>query len=262
MSKFTIGSRINHKYWGQGTVVGNSLGSPVRVPVLYDDKGHGFCDENYEENMEQIPGPAIYPAGTRVYHQITKQYGTVIGTPYFQEPNLKDLSVDVAWEDLHGNRVVNAYVSNLAAAPPTLVHTEADVLEAFERGKLLSAASLRDEHEAGYKEGHDAAYASLMAAEFKRAADAAVENAAYHGDAKTGKQLLNELYHDRARLETALQDATKVIDSFMYILECQRVGDDMDTDTDEDRVTLTDEEHISWVYGIGQQFVDTYGDKE
>lgn len=236
MPKFTIGSRINHKYWGHGTVVGNSCGSPVRVPVLYDNQEYGFCDQNYEANMEQIPGPAIYPNLTAV-------------------PD--------------GRRA-------LTAAPPTFVHTEADVLESFERGKLSVTANpglvvrnvfdmeriKRDEREAGYKEGHDAAYASLMAAEFKRAADAAVENAAYHGDAKTGKQLLNELYHDRARLETALQDATKVIDSFMYVLECQRVGDDMDTDTDEGRITLTDEEHISWVYGIGQQFVDTYGDKE
>lgn len=70
-------------------------------------------------------------------------------------------------------------------------------------------------------------------------------------------QLLNELYHDRARLEKVVDDGVDVIDTLMKVIECTRTGDDQDDDG-----ALTDEEYIAWAYGLGQQFTETHGDQE
>lgn len=70
-------------------------------------------------------------------------------------------------------------------------------------------------------------------------------------------QLLNELYHDRARLEKVVNDGVQVIDTLLKVTENTRIGAAQD-DTGE----LSDEEYIAWAYGLGQQFVDTHGDGE
>lgn len=199
MSKFAIGSRINHKYWGHGTVTGESIAAGLgrfTVPVRYDDSR--VSDGNYESNMEQIPAlKPEFAVGDRVYHEHANKNGTVISAEFQKDG---ETNVTVAWDD--GWVTCAAYTKNLSMIAPapkifndapmyTQEQYDANADDAFGRGEKV-----------GFDKGHDAAFGSILATRINQAFDAAP----VPDNTKTTAQLLNELYHDRARLEKVIKD--------------------------------------------------------
>ena len=64
-------------------------------------------------------------------------------------------------------------------------------------------------------------------------------------------QLLNELYHDRARLETSVKDLVttlQVVSDWLY-KECEPIAE------------MSDKQQHAYILGITDQALDTYGDK-
>lgn len=80
-------------------------------------------------------------------------------------------------------------------------------------------------------------------------------------EATRTNQLLNELYHDRARLERVVADAADVIETLGSAIERITDSEDFSELAPEDS-DLMAVEYGNWLLGIAQQFVDTHGEQE
>jgi len=114
----------------------------------------------------------------------------------------------------------------------------------------ISSAEIEAARAAGFKEGHAAAYGSLMAEQFRKVTDAA--RAQIDVDGKVGKQLLNELYHDRARLERVVKDAVHLTKA------AERFINNEEGNVDEGGAPVTLDLIMGWL----TQFRDTHGTDE
>jgi hypothetical protein len=163
-----------------------------------------------------------FPKGTRVVHKFHKVPGTVIG-------NVRDrgagraLDVEVRFDDGYQDYCHLEYMAPITPAyvPPT----DGEIFwSAFNKAGMSAPVPLTEtqQYQAGVRFMED-----------KMRAEAA-----------TGKKLLNELYHDRARLERIVQDAVAVIETAL---------DDVVSHED-----TPESEKRSFVEGILRQFVDTH----
>jgi hypothetical protein len=75
---------------------------------------------------------------------------------------------------------------------------------------------------------------------------------------KRTSQLLNELYHDRARLERVVKDAVSLMETIERFLE----RDSTSTPKWGSGEAMTTHQHEAWVTGLIDQFIDTHGEPD
>lgn len=144
------------------------------------------------EAVETYLNPPKFPIGSRIRHT-SSGLGTVVGLPR-QAQWGHQMCVSVQYDDKtrgvdglqHGDFESNM---KLVAYPTAPCFTQQDL-------------------DAAYNKGVETAYTSLFTAQIKKATEAAITQT--EADSKVTKQLLNELYHNRARLERIIANAVKL----------------------------------------------------
>lgn len=260
--EFTPGTRVKHQFHSKlatvkGPVRTNGGKRPDDVLVRFDDGMEDFCHLKYMTVVE----PAVvnrFPGGSRVNHR-TFGHGTVVD----ELPNMIGgfYFVRVKYDNniSHNQLSCHDYMQAIPAlvAPEVTLFTRADLDKSFEEGKLAGQADRENYADDAFKRGEKFGYADGCNDGVKSVehVDSPIREARRDADTANDR-LRNELYHDRARLERVVANATKLsrdmVDTVADFLNELYPGNTADlTQTQADLVILA---------GKLAQFADTHGE--
>lgn len=228
-SVFPIGTKVRHDFRGIG-VVNSEVYRPndyAVVDVKTDspgETGHAWMLD-YLKVVEAAKSPYKFAVGDRVIHVRNTEKEPTIGkiTRLNGVSESNGPEYDTEWSMKDGKPFRTWYFEQHLKAAPIVdkLYTKDELVSAATDARNQAYTELEEKilaaQDKGYNEGNDAAFKSLLASEIRNAMAAAVEAiqppviiAEALPEDKTINQLLNELYHDRARLENVIQGAVKL----------------------------------------------------